>query len=77
MALLNTTTPMFGLLMAAALREERITLAKVAGLMVGAAGVWLLMGGPAVDAGPTSLATLSATAACRAPLSPTRAMPSS
>ena len=64
MAILNTTTPMFGLLMAAALREERITLPKVAGLMVGAAGVWLLMGGPAADTDPASLATLSATAAC-------------
>jgi len=57
MAILNTITPMFALLMGAALREERITLPKVAGLIVGSAGVWLLMGGGAA-------ATLPATAAC-------------
>jgi len=64
MAILNTVTPMFALLMGAALREERITLPKVAGLAVGSAGVWLLMSGDGAGADPASGATLAATAAC-------------
>jgi len=63
MAFLNTTTPMFALLMGAALREERITWSKVTGLIVGSAGVWFLMEG-AADTGLASTAALPATAAC-------------
>jgi drug/metabolite transporter (DMT)-like permease len=62
MALLNTTTPIFALMIGTALREERFTLAKLAGLIVGAAGVWLLMDGPAADSGSPLM--LSATVAC-------------
>jgi drug/metabolite transporter (DMT)-like permease len=64
MAFLNTTTPMFALLMGAALREERITWSKVTGLIVGSAGVWFLMEGAATDTDLASAATLPATAAC-------------
>jgi drug/metabolite transporter (DMT)-like permease len=64
MAILNTVTPMFALLMGATLREERITVPKVAGLAVGSAGVWLLMSGGGAGAETASEATLAATAAC-------------
>jgi len=39
LAIINATSPMFGLLWGALFRDERITLLKVAGLMLGAAGV--------------------------------------
>jgi drug/metabolite transporter (DMT)-like permease len=56
MAIINTSTPMFTLALGAALRLERITAARGVGLLLGAAGVWLLMA-PAsagtADAGPT------------------------
>src|SRR5947209_19101309 len=41
MSILNATSPMFGLLLGAAFASERITARKVAGLVVGAAGVAL------------------------------------
>ena len=63
MAILNTVTPMLALLIAAALREERITLPKVAGLIVGAAGVWLLMGGAEAPTLPATIACLFASLA--------------
>lgn len=64
MAILNTVTPMFALVMGAALREELITLPKVSGLAIGSAGVWLLMTHGGTGAGPASDATLPAAAAC-------------
>ncbi len=59
MAFLNATSPMFGLLLAAAFGAERITRRKVAGLVIGAAGV-------AFVARPDSGGTALAVAACLA-----------
>lgn len=42
-AVLNSTSPLFGVLMAAALREERLTLTKLAGCLMGFTGVALLV----------------------------------
>ena len=57
MAFLNATSPMFGLLLGAAFGAERITARKVAGLLVGAAGVALV-------ARPEGGGSVLATAAC-------------
>jgi drug/metabolite transporter (DMT)-like permease len=53
MAILNATSPMFGLLLGAAFAGERITPRKVAGLVLGAAGVTLVVwrSGGSIDAG--------------------------
>jgi drug/metabolite transporter (DMT)-like permease len=49
-AVLNATTPLFALLLAALLfRSERITLAKLGGVVLGFVGVVLLSGGPGGD----------------------------
>lgn len=42
MAILNTTAPMFALAVGAALGWERLTLARAAGVVLGAIGVWLI-----------------------------------
>lgn len=42
MAILNATSPMFGLVLGAAFAGERLTLGKIAGLALGAAGVALV-----------------------------------
>src|SRR3954466_13027040 len=42
MAILNTTAPMFALVIGAALGWERMSAARVAGVVLGAAGVWLV-----------------------------------
>jgi len=53
MAFLNATSPMFGLVLGALFAGERITARKVAGLLVGAAGVALVARPEAsVQAGP-------------------------
>ena len=57
MAFLNATSPMFGLLLGAAFGAERITGRKVAGLVIGAAGV-------AFVARPDSGGSLLAIGAC-------------
>ena len=59
MAFLNATSPMFGLLLAAIFGTERVTAAKVAGLLVGAAGVALV-------ARPEGAGSALAAAACLA-----------
>jgi drug/metabolite transporter (DMT)-like permease len=57
-AILNATTPLFTLVVAAlATRDERVTGARLAGLLAGLAGVAVLMGGAAGG-------TLAAQAAC-------------
>jgi drug/metabolite transporter (DMT)-like permease len=52
MAILNATSPMFGLLLGAAFSGERITPRKIAGLFLGAAGVALVTwrSGGSIDA---------------------------
>jgi drug/metabolite transporter (DMT)-like permease len=59
MAFLNATSPMFGLMLGALSRTERITGFKVAGLVVGAAGVALV-------ARPDASGSALAAAACLA-----------
>lgn len=54
MAILNTTAPMFALLLAAAFGVERIAGAKIAGLVLGAAGVWLVTRSSGGEAGAGS-----------------------
>lgn len=54
MAFLNATSPMFGLLLGAASGAERISSRKVAGLLIGAAGVALVA---RPEAGGSALAT--------------------
>lgn len=53
MAILNATSPMFGLLLGAAFAGERITPRRIAGLLLGAAGVALIAwrSGAGIDAG--------------------------
>ncbi|MEN9781627.1 MAG: hypothetical protein RL014_2775 [Pseudomonadota bacterium] len=51
-AVLNSTSPLFGVLVAAALREERLTLTKLAGCLMGFVGVALL-----VQLGPVEVTT--------------------
>jgi drug/metabolite transporter (DMT)-like permease len=57
MAILNATSPMFGLLLGAAFAGERISPRKVAGLVLGAAGVALVVwrSGGGIDAGVGSM----------------------
>ena len=52
MSILNATSPMFGLLLGAAFAGERITVRKVAGLVVGVAGVALVARPAAYEGGP-------------------------
>jgi drug/metabolite transporter (DMT)-like permease len=55
MAIINTSTPMLTLALGGAFRLERITAARWLGLILGAAGVWILTApasGPQPDAGP-------------------------
>lgn len=60
MAILNATTPLFGLIVAALWVGEALTLGKVTGLLLGFAGVATLMGlGPV----PLTLSTLLASGA--------------
>jgi len=49
MAILNTSTPMFGLLLGAAFGLERISPGKIVGLVLGVAGVWLVTSCPGAD----------------------------
>ena len=42
MAILNTTAPMFALVVGAAFGWERLTVARAAGVVLGAVGVWLV-----------------------------------
>lgn len=59
-AVLNSTSPLFGVLMAAALREERLTLVKLAGCALGFIGVALLVQlGPVQVTLPVVLAALA------------------
>jgi drug/metabolite transporter (DMT)-like permease len=51
MAILNTSAPMFALVVGALLGVERISAAKCLGLLLGIAGVWLLTS-PVADSGP-------------------------
>ncbi|MBV8029945.1 MAG: DMT family transporter [Betaproteobacteria bacterium] len=57
MAFLNATSPMFSLLLGAALGAERLTARKALGLLAGAAGVALV-------AGPSGAGSLAPVAAC-------------
>ena len=51
MAILNTTTPMFALVVGAALGWERLTAARAAGVALGAFGVWLVTHRPYESSG--------------------------
>ena len=54
-SILNATTPLFTLVVAAALtRDERLTPARLAGLVLGLAGVAVMVGGAALTAGATT-----------------------
>ncbi len=61
MAVLNSTAPLFGALLSTFLLEEALTLRKVSGLLLGIAGVALLVGAGSVALTPT---TLLASGAC-------------
>lgn len=61
LAIINATSPMFGLLWSALFRDERITLLKVAGLVLGAAGV-AFIAQPDGQAGDPHFATAVAAA---------------
>ena len=60
LAITNATSPMFGLLWGALAGDERITLRKVAGLVLGAAGVALIAQPNAQTAGPQFAAAIAA-----------------
>ena len=63
-AVLNATAPLFGVLGAAAVREERLTSRRLLGCAVGFAGVALLVQlGPVVVTLPVALAALACVAA--------------
>jgi len=67
LAILNATSPMFGLIWAALFGDERVTLAKVAGLALGAAGVAFIAQPDASAAGPQfAWAVAAALGACSA-----------
>ena len=59
-SILNATTPLWGVLLAHLLTEEKITVAKAAGLACGFAGVVVMMGGAAAGDLWASLACLGA-----------------
>jgi len=52
LAILNATSPMFGLAFGALFAGERITVRKLAGLVIGAAGVALVTRPAGIEAGP-------------------------
>lgn len=62
MAILNTTAPMFALLIGAVLGWERLTAARAIGVVLGAFGVWLITHGGDERAG--GVLPASALAAC-------------
>ncbi|MDB5097401.1 MAG: protein of unknown function transrane [Cyanobacteria bacterium RYN_339] len=63
-ATLNAATPLFGAVIAAVWLRERLTLAKVAGLLVGLGGVMLLVGlGPVPLTAPMGVAIAASLAA--------------
>ena len=53
LAILNATSPMFGLAFGALFAGERISARKLAGLVIGAGGVALVTRPAGIDAGPT------------------------
>lgn len=59
-SILNATTPLWGVLLAHLLTEEKITIPKAAGLACGFAGVVVMMGGAALGDLWASLACLGA-----------------
>ncbi|HVL77515.1 MAG TPA: DMT family transporter [Noviherbaspirillum sp.] len=61
MAVLNSTAPLFGALLSVIWLSERLTLRKLAGLMLGVVGVAILVGAGALELG---VSTLLASAAC-------------
>lgn len=63
MAVLNSTAPIFGAVLSIALLGERLTLSKLAGLLLGVAGVAILVGAGSVE---LNTSTLLASAACLA-----------
>jgi len=66
-AVLNATAPLFGILGAAAMREERLTGRRLAGCALGFAGVALLVQlGPVAVTGTVVLAALACTVAAAA-----------
>ena len=65
LAIINATSPMFGLVWGALFRDERVTVRKVAGLALGAAGVALVAQPDAHAGGPQfTWAVAAALAAC-------------
>ncbi|TAK44666.1 MAG: DMT family transporter [Betaproteobacteria bacterium] len=65
LAIINATAPMFGLVWGALFRDERVTLRKVAGLALGAAGVAFVARPDAHAGGPLfAWAVAAALAAC-------------
>lgn len=61
MAVLNSTAPMFGAVLSVFLLGERLTVFKLAGLVLGVVGVAILVGAGSLDVTPT---TLAASGAC-------------
>lgn len=65
LAIINATSPMFGLIWGALFRDERVTVRKVAGLVLGAAGVAFIAQPGAQALGPNFAgAVAAALAAC-------------
>jgi len=65
LAIINATAPMFGLIWGALFRDERVTVRKVAGLALGAAGVAFIAQPDAHAGGPQfAWAVAAALAAC-------------
>lgn len=57
LALLNATCPLFGAIFSALWLKESLSLCKLAGLVLGFGGVWLMVGGSAaLECSPTLLA---------------------
>jgi drug/metabolite transporter (DMT)-like permease len=65
LSIVNSMAPIFGLAWSAALGDERITLRKAAGLLLGVAGVALIVRPPGASVDPQFLAAMAAVlAAC-------------
>ena len=60
MSIVNSTAPIFGLAWSAAFGDERVTLPKAAGLVLGMAGVALIVRPPGATADPYFLAAMAA-----------------
>ena len=59
-ALLNSTAPLFGAVFSMIWLDERLTMQKLAGLLLGTAGVGILVGAGTISLGMTTLAAVGA-----------------